>query len=246
MHIYKNLGGKGSGWRGVEIKQREIEIFKFLLEMRFSTAKQIWLRFYKKDHHPTSAYPWKWVEKRLRKLKWAGYIRTARSHSYPHQLYLATGKARSELERYGITCEGLPPLYGIDFKTFEHDLTLVDIRISLENLGYTYYSERELRMVLRTGRIPDGTIERSGKKIALELEISQKRRERYIEIFKEYALSPFQCVAYLVTLPSMPDYLLGVAEELRMDQIYCGAICSPKEDREIKLKNMMGKEVVLS
>lgn len=75
----------------IDLRDRELDIFKFLLEMRFATAEQLWSRFYKTERETpeTKVYPWKWIEKRLRKLKWGGYIKTARSHTYPNQLYLA-------------------------------------------------------------------------------------------------------------------------------------------------------------
>ncbi|MBI4064306.1 MAG: hypothetical protein HY401_08420 [Elusimicrobia bacterium] len=232
-------------WRRVEIAERELKIFRFLLEMRFATAEQLWRRFYKNGgDYKTAVYPWKWVEKRLRKLKWAGFIQTAQSHSYPHQFYLATYRAKSWLERQGIACPGLSILNGIDFKTFEHDMVLVDLRLILEPKGFAWYSDRELKSTLKSGPIPDAVAVQGESRFAIEAELSQKRRDRYIALFQEYSASTWFRVLYFTASRSLADYLLTIAGDLLAAKIFFG-IMPAKTGEPIVLKNYQEKEFSL-
>jgi hypothetical protein len=90
----------------------------------------------------------------------------------------------------------------VDLKSFEHDLAVVDLALSLE--GHPdWITEREIRASAvsavrgtggkisrsgRLGRVPDGLlIGFMGERWAVELEISGKDNARYLDIFRGYA-----------------------------------------------------------
>jgi hypothetical protein len=134
------------------------------------------------------------VYRRLKKLVDAGLLR----HEYvlhgKPRVYLATRKSADLVD------VGVPPAK-VDLKSFDHDLRVVDLALSLE--GPTdWITERQIRAkalsavradggrVSRSGnigRMPDGLlISPWGEVWAVELEISGKDNARYLDAFRGY------------------------------------------------------------
>lgn len=100
------------------------------------------------------------------------------------------------LTHKGALYTDLPPLHRIPLATYRHDLLLIDLQFHL-NKKYpdaAWISERQLRHdkyhdgIGKKGHIADAllTFDNENKKIAIELELSFKNRDRLEKILKAY------------------------------------------------------------
>jgi hypothetical protein len=104
-----------------------------------------------------------------------------------------TSTGAGELDSRGQ--ERLGTLSEVDYRYYEHDRRVTDVRIVLEKLGLVeaWQSERQLKKIYRqSARVPDAVFKlKNGQRVALEVEIANKGPSRYQTIFEEYARKNF-------------------------------------------------------
>ena len=189
--------------------ERDRSMFRFLSEQKFATREQLARRFFPNAQaEPTR--PLRVCYRRLLELRQFGLLECRPVVLGGAPLYQATRLALGELALAGET--PLPYLGHIDLRTFEHDRRVTDVRVALEWLGATEWrSERSLLHRGWRGHPPDATFAIGRTKLALELELSLKRKDRYEDIFRGYARDPGRLVLYLCGTPGMRRALLRTA-----------------------------------
>ena len=119
--------------------------------------------------------------------------------------------------------EVLPYKGKINLSTYEHEKRVTDVRIISEIIDYNWLSCREMMSGQKIGgrdtrRVPDGVLEGESSRVAVEIEISTKRKERYEKIFREYVKGKYiersgeiDCVLYVCKSPEQKSRLLKYA-----------------------------------
>ncbi len=166
------------------IEKRNQDIIKYILEMKYMRKDQIKTKFFsfaveKSETFTTSA---------VIKLKDLKYI-----HENSKGLLMVTGEGEKYLSKIA---EGklLPSVVKRVFEPeVNHDLKLIDLRIRIEELGMVerWYSENMLKtlpfMMREFKDMPDALmIKKDGRGVFLELEISRKTNQRYMDRIEEY------------------------------------------------------------
>lgn len=192
---------KTGGGRGAKLTERDLEILRFIVRFGTVTMEQIkayafWYGGGMGGVEPASDSA---VYRRLRRLKSLELVKHERVLWNKPGIYRITepGARYADVE--------LPPAR-VDLSRLYHHLEVVDL--SLEVLGkmesgHHWATEREVRQELlnrgrgssgkmgsgsKTGRIPDGLlISPNGERVAIELELTQKRTDDYRKILKGYA-----------------------------------------------------------
>lgn len=208
-----NYFRKDSFENEVFVRERDLEIVRFLLEMKFSTTQQLFERFFKETRTGISNNM-HWCQRRLSQIESLNYIKSIKSFYGGKRLYLPTPNGY-----YGfinmMRGKFVPkPFGGMDLNTFQHDLSLVDLRLEFEKKFKVtnWISDRVLRSdpiykeVFDLDHIPDAIFTtKENKKVALELEISVKGKKKYQEKINSYvrlmrkgeSQSPFEKVIYV-------------------------------------------------
>jgi DNA-binding PadR family transcriptional regulator len=172
---------------GVVYQERDWEIIRWLLEMRFSSINVIQERFVAGNSKDSAG-----ARKRVSKLVKHGLIRPTIGFDGTTRSYYLTTKKGFELLKRQRPSELFPsPLSEISAHTFEHDRRIIVCRLLLEKQGRAtnWQSERYLKfwlaarsMELSRDSMPDGIFEnRHGINTAFELEYSPKTLVRYTE-----------------------------------------------------------------
>lgn len=183
--------------RGLRITDRDLHLLTFVTRHGFATAAQIGLWSFSEWEagERELVVSMSMVYRRLGKLVSGGLLR----HEYVLHgrpgVYLATRRCADFVDA------GVPPAK-VDLKSFDHDLAVVDLALSLEGL-FDWLTEREIRARAvsavrgrggkisrsgRLGRVPDGLLlGYKAERWAVELEISGKDNARYLDIFRAYA-----------------------------------------------------------
>jgi hypothetical protein len=202
----RQTGGKKK-W--IVATERDLAMFRFLAEEKFATKEQLARRFFPNAQaEPTR--PLRVCYRRLLELRQFGLLECRPVVLGGTPLYQASRLALGQLAEADEPV--LPYLDNVDVRTFEHDRRVTDVRVALEWLGATEWrSERSLLHRGWRGHPPDATFAIGGTKLALELELSLKRKDRYEEIFRGYALDPGRLVLYLCGTPGMRRALLRTA-----------------------------------
>jgi hypothetical protein len=101
---------------------------------------------------------------------------------------LVVGKVGQDL-LVGAGGQVLPRLGDLAWKSYAHDLVVVDVRLQLEAMGATgWRSERQLWAEAgRSGRTPDGIATVNGRTYALEVELTPKSNARQVEVLVAHA-----------------------------------------------------------
>lgn len=186
--------------RAVRLVGRDQELCSFLVRYKLATEKQIERELFR---------PGTTARRRLGKLKSAGLVKSDRIYYGMHNPYLVTARGAR-------LADNDLPAPKLDLTKLRHTLELVDLSWALRNgisvdgggldlslwpsLGFV--TERELRRDKlrarrskgsgrmgrgRTGHVPDGILLlNGGERIAVELELSDKRKDRYEDIFDGY------------------------------------------------------------
>ena len=193
----------------IVLTERDLQVFRFLAEQKFATREQLARRFFPNARAEPSR-PERVCYRRLLELRQFGLLECRPVVLGGTPLYQASRLALGELARTGEPV--LPYLDNIDVRTYEHDRRVTDVRIAVEWLGAAdWRSERTLLRRGWRGHVPDATLTVGATKLALELELSLKRRDRYEDIFRGYARDPGRLVLYLCGTPGMRRALLRTA-----------------------------------
>lgn len=172
----------------LRLSDRDYEIFRFLLEMKFASLDEIYFRFFRKTRDGSESKSSWWARERLALLRKHGFITPVRLYSEPKVYLLPTTNAYRVLRMKSAGGTICKPSHQIDFSQFEHDCNLLWVRLDLEDrgLGSSWRSDRFLgesaedRKVLGSEYRPDGIfVDSSGVEVAFELEIAPKAKERY-------------------------------------------------------------------
>lgn len=145
-----------------------------------------------------------------------GYIRRRKSYFDDLMLYFPTRKAQAFLKDNGIKvyvqCLKRPPA-----KNELHDRRLTDIRIFLEQKGYTAWQSEKCLHQRGMKRVrPDAVLSLCRKKLAIELEMSGKGAWEYHQRFSFYRDHPaLDAVLYFVATPEQRKRLLELANGYR-------------------------------
>lgn len=174
--------------------ERDFEIFRWLIYLKHLSLVDIRDYFFDKDVNPRR-YPYR---KFLRFMK-EGYVKTIKIPTESKDLYLATEKAARLLRE-----EGIPLTIGLskdkEFGHFRHDKMLVSLWILFKRMGLgVFIPERLIRSIKPHGSCPDGIILGNAHAYAIEYERSEKKLERYGQIFESYQTkSQYDFVLYIM------------------------------------------------
>lgn len=173
----------------INVTLRDLEIIKFILQMKFAKVEDIHKRFFRVKASGTESVTLRSAYRRLRLLEQNGFLTHTRNFLVNEKIYLATPKSFFLLQKNTSDFTSTPyPTKRLDHRTFEHDHLLVKLREVLEN--HHAVSEWKSDRYIRTAKefetinhlkiVPDGIFKsRDGQKIAFELELSLKSKSRY-------------------------------------------------------------------
>lgn len=200
--------------KALELTDRDLEILRFVIEMRFSSVEAVFKKFFYVTRTEAVAKSQAWAQKRLSQLEKAKFLSAVYNFADRTKYFSGTLKAYYALSNLNPQLSLVKPTGGVDQRTFGHDRTLLDLRIQFEDraLAKDWISDRQLRATpeltggLSGTYVPDAIYTTpSGEKVALELEISTKAKDRYREKVKRYVyllrsskeVKPFQRVQFI-------------------------------------------------
>jgi len=171
---------------GFRLTPREIELLEFVLDQKFAGTDALYIRFYQGEGSKSPRY----AIERLQLLSKYGFLRPKRVYTEPRTYYLATDLAQHTIQSLRPDRTVSEPPTEIDFRTFEHDKRVTLCRAVREKRGEVknWLSERRLKQEwtaangyrLSREYMPDAIYtNRAGGRVAFELELSPKTRERY-------------------------------------------------------------------
>lgn len=179
---------------------REIELLEFVLDQKFANLEALYLRFYQGEKSKSSRYAYQ----RLHLLQQHGFLTPQRVFTEGCYYYLASGLAHAIVQGQRPQRIVSAPTEQIDFRTFEHDRRVMLARATREKKGEVtnWLSERRLKQEWATESgyrlareyMPDAIFtNRVGSRVAFELELAAKTRERLakkVSRFLEVMKSP--------------------------------------------------------
>ena len=185
----------------------------YCLEQRFMTVEQISRRFFRPGEGVK--YPLHTAYRRALTLQKFGMIKLVPIIT-GHKVAQTTELGAGQLDGHGLD---RLPIATQDFRTFEHDRRVTDVRIIFEELGLisSWTSDRQLKsQLVNVRRVPDAifTLKR-GHVVALEVEIARKGKERYRRIFGDYLERRFGDIEILFYVCNTLRQLEGLAELTR-------------------------------
>lgn len=173
------------------LQSRDYELLSWLVQMKFMLLDQI-VKVFFKDCNPGRA-PYR----RLLKLMKAGLVDTRKVYTETRDLYVPTKQAVKLLKDQDRPyCLGLSK--DVYFSDYEHDKTLIDLRILFTELGIrTWIPERVLRSVRPSGSCPDAALITPNYFYAVEYERTEKKSERYKAVAERYDRGNYHAVLYI-------------------------------------------------
>ena len=199
----RKVGVRKKASLGLRLTERDFEILSFLYDQKFASLPVLYFRFFDRRASVEEAVPKNfWVTRqRIAVLRQAGFIDSQRAYTDAKALYLIT-KAGYEILKTRCDLElSREPVRTVDFRYFDHDKRATLCRAALERHGKSkrWFSDRYLRIKkgypiesgefcrLPDGIIPDGVFLSSKNEfVALEVEHTPKKRERYVEKRRTY------------------------------------------------------------
>ena len=192
----KQLGnGKEQNKANVKLTKRDMEICKFLLEMKFASVEEIHKKFFKITLLGFESKGFRPAWKRLQNLESLGFIKALHHFQFLKRFYIPTLKGYN-LIRNCYSSDEIPyPSKNIDIRTFDHDLRVTEVRLALENKFHIskWKSDRLLRSLneysslIRQNLVPDGIFLTSdNKRVCFEFEKATKAKSRYLSKIKAY------------------------------------------------------------
>jgi len=202
----------------MRLTDKDSEIISWICRMRYVTCEQVQKKFGLKRR---TAY---W---RLSRLVKGGYLRQKRIFLYKPGVYMS-----NETIMAGDLM--LKPVKRISLLGFEHNRTVVDVSIALEKMG-SWISDREFLVekevknrFVEDFHCPDGILVIGEKRIAIEVELTQKSLKSMERILKKHRRSrDYDEVWYLAGKHSLVEWLKKLTA------------------REEKIKVMRLKEILL-
>ena len=186
--------GKLARIESYRFTNRDLDILEFILEMKFATIQEIHCKFFKVTRSGQESYSLRWARERLAALVKTKMLEPLKEVCHK-TLYVLTQKGYFYLRNSRNTKTFCRPLYDVDGRTFDHDWRVIQLRIAFEAKGIAkeWVSERQLSDTDQLAKIlssefrPDGIYtNESGQKVAFELEIARKSKERYRQKVKKY------------------------------------------------------------
>ncbi|MBL7557633.1 MAG: replication-relaxation family protein [Bdellovibrionaceae bacterium] len=173
---------------------RDLEILYFILEMKFSNIHIIHQKFFSTTRFGLKSCSFDYTRQRLGELVRYGLIEKV-------DTFLKTGLYQTTQKGYFLLCNSnlqklIPkPSFGVDIRTFDHDLKVSNIRVELEQCdkAKNWISERSIcedekyRSLFTNEFRPDAIYTcPNGSKVAFELELSRKSKDRYKQKLNRY------------------------------------------------------------
>lgn len=199
------------------LQDRDVEIFKYTLEQKFLTVQQVAQRFF-----PAGTE----VKDKIQ----AGYRRILTLQKFDmvkltpiltgEKVMIVTRNGASQLDNRGHDRFGV--IQSVDYRYFEHDRRVTDVRIILERLDLltSWNSERLLKKTYQQAtRVPDAVfILKNGQRGALEVEIAKKAVDRYQNIFQDYVRKQYgslDLVFYICNSMTQLETLAELSKETK-------------------------------
>lgn len=211
------------GALGFRLTPREIELLEFVLDQKFASRDALYVRFYQGETSKSSRY----AVERLQLISKHGFLRAQRVYTEFTTYYLALPLTRDLLSQLRPERTISAPSEFIDLRTFEHDKRVTMCRIAREKKGEVtdWLSERRLKQEwtaangyrLAREYMPDAIFtNRLGSRVAFELELAAKTRERLakkVSRFLEVMKSPdgaFSRTLFVASTETVYQLLLSV------------------------------------
>lgn len=178
----------------IRITHRELDILEFVLNMKFATIENIHFQFFRLPKEGGVSSSLRWARERVALLVKSEFLNPVRDVCH-RTLYIVTQKGYFYLKNSRPQSNVSRPNASIDGRTYNHDQKMIDLRLSLESSGQVqkWISEKQLseleeyRSLLPNEFRPDGLyIAENGDRVAFELEIARKSKDRYKEKIKRY------------------------------------------------------------
>jgi hypothetical protein len=226
-------------WRRVALSERDWEILSWAHEQKFLLYDQVAGWFPGGQPNPkvqrkartTRATerrrerPGNWyIQERLRKLVRFDVLRRKPVFTDSASALLP-GKVGCELLEGTGRDRELARLDGIDWKNFEHDRAVTDVRWQLapppsfaeragvEARASEWKSERVLRREFSSRHVPDALLKINGLNVALEVELTRKSTARYMSVLRWYLTWPgprFDRVLYVLADRAALEHMFKV------------------------------------
>lgn len=189
--IYSRKVTKSESYR---MTSRDMDILEFILEMKFSTIEDIHFKFFKFTKTGDKSSCLRWARERVANLVKSDFLKAIKDVCH-RTLYIVTIKGYMYLKNSRTDNFYSRALQSVDGRTYDHDQKVIQLRLALEESGNVskWISERQLseieefKSLLPLEFRPDAIYEtKSGKKVAFELEIARKSKERYRQKIKKY------------------------------------------------------------
>lgn len=205
---------------GFFVTPKDLEVMKFLMEMKFSSVQELHFKFFRKLRNGKESHSLWWAKERLQTLWKNNYLKKEFCRFGKEIYFLPTKKAQLLISRKYPEIENLRASEKIDPKFFDHDKTIVKLRLEIEEAEKVkkWISDKELHVNiglfqgLEKTNIPDGIfIKEDGAKVAIEVEIARKCRTRYLEKINKFVQimrsgngeAPFHKVIYFCAKESV-------------------------------------------
>ena len=191
----KNTNQKQNLKYNLILTERDLEIIKFICEMKFSSIDEIYFKFFKTLKNGSESKSKWWARERLTDLVKSNYLTKLYSFSGRKAYYLGSVKGYLKTLKCCPSDFLVKPLMKIDHATFEHDKLVLQIRLQYEASQKItrWVSDRKLQSIqgihsiLGEGNTPDGIYTTAeNEKIAFELELSVKAKARYEQKIRKY------------------------------------------------------------
>lgn len=173
---------------------RDLEIIHFILEMKFSSIDVVHEKFFSTTRFGLKSRSLDYTRQRLGDLIRYGLIEKVDTF-LKTGLYQTTQKGYFLLRNSNFERPTPKPIFGVDIRTFDHDLKVSNIRVELEKneKAIDWISERSLcederyRSLFTNEFRPDAIYRcPDGSKVAFELELSRKSKDRYKQKLNRY------------------------------------------------------------
>lgn len=193
----------------LKINERDKELFSILLSQKFLSFELVAQKFSPDLLLSSSTVRQNsGLYRRVRRLVQAGYLEASTISG--KTLYLLAKKGLLEIK--GVS--RLPLVSSSEMSTIEHDLAACEMRFYLESCGGEgWCSDREFKPYQhRLVKVPDGAIVIDNQDIFLEVEFSQKTKDRYDNIYRLYRREkgPPNKVLYIYKNKDDVDYLMSL------------------------------------
>lgn len=177
------------------LNERDRDIVRFLLQMKFSAIEEIHQKFFRWTLAGRESHSLRWARERMNHLKGLGLVTTTSVAASAKQFFVASWKGY-QLVLQDARFDSCPKPNGrIDIRTFNHDQVVLRTRLEFEeqNQITNWLSDIELRSglteftALRGEFAPDGIFwTAEGSAVALEVEIATKAKDRYRKKIAHY------------------------------------------------------------